>query len=481
MGGRRVAILSLSTTYSPGTYQAFSYAAYRIQAALTGWPGVAEVRVFEGHGWTTERFAAEIEAFDPDVVGASVYVWSLPVFAELAAVLKRARPDRVYVMGGPSARPEMLDLPPYRPYHEGIDALVIGEGEEVIREIVDGWNGRDTTYLRGIPGMALPSGTGWLRTGPRRTIQDLDRIPSPFQLGLAPRGISGHLETFRGCPLSCLFCEWGVSGNRGSWYHQEYLVRELEAFAALGSKRVFQVDAGLNLNAKAFANLYAAEKQVGALKNAGFMCELYPSHLKDEHLEFLGGMRAAHVGVGLQSFNPEVLRRIQRPFDPEKIGPCVARLAEVCEPTVEIIVGLPGDSPAGFRETFRRARDLAGGVRVFYCLVLPDAFLTRAPPEFAMDFDPVTLQMRSCLGWSARDLEAMIEWLSAEALAAGGNFSIQPHGRTGRPDLDGTVAFAKESTWWYFPPQSGRAARFHHREERPAVGDGGLPPSFGPS
>ena len=48
-------------------------------------------------------------AFDPDLVGFSVFLWSFPFFLRVAALLKQDDPERVVVFGGPSARPVMLE------------------------------------------------------------------------------------------------------------------------------------------------------------------------------------------------------------------------------------------------------------------------------------------------------------------------------------------------------------------------------------
>ncbi len=448
MGGKRVAILAVSSWNTGGTYHPFSYAAYRIQAALMGQPDVDDVRVFEAHCWTTAEFEQAVEDFDPDVIGGSTYLWSLRPFVDVAARIKANRPDRTFVLGGPSARPEMLELDAYSDAIASIDGLVLGEGEEVMREIVAG-HASAPGYLSSIPGLAVPDGGRWRKTNARPTIKELDSIPSPFQLGLAPQGVSGHLETFRGCPLSCLFCEWGISGNRGSFYSREYLVRELEAFRRIDSKRVFVVDAGLNLHAQAFRNLAAAEAETRVLARTGITCEIYPTYLNDQHLEFLSNLAEAQVGIGLQSFNLEVLKLLQRPFNPKRLDVCVRQLSEVCSPTIEIIVGLPGDSPASFRDTFERARALPCNLRVYYCLVLPDALLTRAPASFDMKFDPITMQMQSCRGWSADDLKREMDFLSEQATLAKGKYCIQPHGRYAPPSAD--AAASGTATWWFFP------------------------------
>jgi hypothetical protein len=66
--------------------------------------------------------------------------------------------------------------------------------------------------------------------------------------------------------------------------------------------------------------------------------------------------------------------------------------------------------------------------------VLPSALMVRSPPEHQLDYDPVTLKMRSCLGWSVADLADTASFLTREAARAGGQsgefFWIFPPPRT---------------------------------------------------
>jgi radical SAM superfamily enzyme YgiQ (UPF0313 family) len=39
----------------------------------------------------------------------------------------------------------------------------------------------------------------------------MSKIPSPYAMGLIRTGAVAYLETYRGCPLNCRFCEWGVT------------------------------------------------------------------------------------------------------------------------------------------------------------------------------------------------------------------------------------------------------------------------------
>lgn len=417
---RRVALVCIDPWTAGHDLRPFNYGVRKIQAALLAAPGLdAEVHLVESTSRDPDEITERIEAIDPDVVGASAYVWSLPTFFESARRLKRSRPDRTIVFGGPSARVEMLALPPYQGAHESIDALVLGEGELVFREII-GLLQRDRDALGRVDGVAVATSDGYRTVGAAPRVPVLDEMASPYQMGLVPAGVQAHLETFRGCPLSCSFCQWGDLEQSTRVHSKEYLVRELEAYRRAGLGGAILVDAALNLNPKAFRNLVAAEREVGFLRDTALDFEVYPSHMTDEHARFLEEVRVGRVGVGLQSYDKEVLRRLQRPFDPARFERVVRDLARVAPVTIEIILGLPGDTRDSFRRTFERARALPAEVRVFHCLALPDALMTRLPPGLTMDFDPVSLMLRSATGWPAEELRAESERLTREMEEAGG-------------------------------------------------------------
>ena len=209
-------------------------------------------------------------------------------------------------------------------------------------------------------------------------------------------------------------------------------------FATMEAPAVFLLDAGLNLNMGAFRNLRQAAKETGALNNTPFWAEIYPTAIRDEHLEFLQEIGPGYLGVGLQSMDPEVLRLHQRSTDPQRFETAVHRLATVTDIELQIIFGLPGDTPEGFRRTLDYALSLPAAVRAYHCLVLPDALMTRGLPEWDMRFEPRTLAMTSCLGWSADSIVAMRSELSQRSQMLGGNAG---------------------NFWWSFPARRPPVAR----------------------
>lgn len=443
-----------------GRYAPFNYSVRKVQAAVVADPDLSEVevRLIDTDSKDVDTLVEQIEAFDPDVVGASAYVWSFSTFLKVSERLKEARPDRTIIFGGPSARAEMFQLPPYLGAGAWVDALVLGEGEEIFREIV-AMSDRSRDALRNVPGLALLTHDGWTKT-PEAKLPVLDSLASPFQIGIVPSVVTAHLETFRGCPLSCTFCQWGDLSDAKRVFSTEYLIRELEAFRAVGATGVELVDAALNLNARAFRNLVAAEKAVGFLKQAVFKSEIYPAHLTDDHLAFLEEVRPDCLGIGLQSYDEEVCRRMERPFNAARFERVVHDVAEIAPNSViEIIMGLPGDSPDSFRRTVERARKLPLPLRLYKCMVLPNALMTRSPAHYALEFDYETLHLISCWGWSAGDVRAMCDELTAMCESEGGEmgpnyWTLPAGGRATRPaqaalqaSLEGIVGRASGGTW----------------------------------
>ena len=425
MSGRRIALVCLTpdtdANETPELYLP-SYGIKRIHAALLADPDLAgaTVQLIEKRSYDVEPFVAALAQFEPDLIGFSAYVWSAPTLIEVARRYKGGWPEACVVFGGPSARTSYFDLAPQAPAGEYLDAVVSTDGEHTFAEIAK-LPELSRAGLASIAGLHLPEPQGWTNTRERTLTKSLDELPSPFQMGLMPDRCVGYLESFRGCPLSCRFCEWGVREDYRSVFSDQYIARELELFKAHKIEHCYLLDAGLNLNQKAFRNLRDAERQAGFFKNANLWGEVYPSHLTDEHIDFLKGVAGRFMAIGFQSLDPAVIKGMDRPWSLNKIDTCVHQLAHVCHTLdIQIVMGLPGDSPAGFKRTLEYARSLPAQVRAYYCLVLPDALLTRSRPEWNVEFDPVTLELRSCQGWSADELRETRAWIEGEARAAGG-------------------------------------------------------------
>ncbi|MEM1313751.1 MAG: cobalamin-dependent protein [Pseudomonadota bacterium] len=419
--GRRVALVGWYPPADPALPPFIpNLGLYMVAAALdaAGLDDV-ELRIWDERDRGPEAVAAEIAAFDPDIVAGSVYVWSLPQILAIAGALADQDPGRLIVLGGPSARPNMLAHAPFADAARRVDVLVEGEGEGAFPPLVADRR-RDLDSLRGIGGLRLRANGGWLPTGPGASAV-MDRLASPYVSGRIPRGGIGIMETYRGCPFSCSFCEWGVMDAPKNVRGPGSIRAELDAMASLDLRAVLLADAGLNLNNAAFESLRRAAEDGGRLRDAALICEVYPTKVRRTHIDFLAGIGSAHIGVGLQSFDEAVLGEVERRQDEERLPDLLGALREVSHICTEIIMGLPGDTPEGFLRSFARARELGTALRVYHCVVLPSALMARSPKEHALDYDPASLKMRACLGWPPGAIDAARRRMDEEARAAGGH------------------------------------------------------------
>lgn len=433
-GGRRVCLVAVHPAPDPALPERISNHGLRMVEATLRAAGLADLDllVLDLVDATAQELADAIEDFDPDVVGFSAYLWSLPLFADVIRRLRRGDGSRVIVLGGPSAQPVMLDQPPFHDLRPSVDALVTGEGERTFLEIVAASDRSPESLLR-VAGVAVHGPSGWRRSA-ARPLEHLDDLASPYVADLVPPGGPVVLQTYRGCPFTCAFCEWGVLDSPRRVRSRSHLAAELEASARLAPRGAILVDAGLNLNEPAFAELAAAARETGFFRDRRLICEVYPARVADRHLEFLAGVGKPLIGVGLQSFDPTALATVERSFDERRFADNVAALAKLGHVAIEIIVGLPGDGLRTFLATFRRARSFPCTLRVYHCVVLPSALMVRSPPEHRLEYDPASLKMRSCLGWTADELREACRFLDAEA--------DRERGRSG-------------DFLWTFPPPAG--------------------------
>lgn len=421
---KRIALIAAHPVQDPGSpkFGMPNFGVYKVEADLRGMAELqgTEIRVFEAHDRDVAIMAEALIDFRPDVVGVSGYLWSMTFLLECLVAMKKSHRPKLTVAGGPSARPELFNQAAYQELGSVVDVLNVHSTGAPLGDLLC-LDDVSNESLASIPGLALPSPTGWQVTSgavPKRTMGD---FPSPYQQRLIPPTDVGILQTYFGCPLDCAYCAWGALGDPKDVLSVDYLRAELQAFKDQGLKGALLVDAALNLNAHAFRNLAAAERDVGFFRDATLLCELYPHRMTDDHWRFLSSIARPHISVGLQSFSPEVLASMKRPMKVEQFEEVVRKLAEVAQVTVEIIMGLPDDTPDSFRETLERLEALPVSMRAYHCVVLPDALMKQGFADFTMQWDPFSLKMRACRGWPAGAIDDMVSELNELVGKKGGS------------------------------------------------------------
>lgn len=281
--------------------------------------------------------ADKLLTHNPKIVLFSIYIWNLVVTYETALILKRIRPEIKIVIGGPEVSYEHEDSLTV----QLADHLVCGEGEEVIEKLC-------RNLLSGKPCPKV------IETLPA----DLKTIALPYDEytddDIAHRRI--YVETSRGCPFHCEYCLSAI--EPGVRFFP--LDRIFPMFGKLIERgvRIFKfLDRSFNINAAhaaAVLRFFLENRRDGMMLHLEWEPEHLPPTLEKLIAEAPPGFIQLEVGV--QTFNPEVSKRIDRPLNAERVEAHIRTLAAM--PSVhlhaDLIAGLPGETLESIATGFDR-------------------------------------------------------------------------------------------------------------------------------
>ncbi|MDP9362444.1 MAG: B12-binding domain-containing radical SAM protein [Acidobacteriota bacterium] len=292
--------------------------------------------------------------FAPDVVGLQCnFTTERNRTVRLAQRIKRENPGTFVVVGGHDASrdPGWFD-------HEVIDAVAIGDGEEVMPPLVDAiQRGHD---LATIPGLMIHRDGRWISTGHAPTRGNLDDYPLPARHLIEHYAdhyyINFHkplalMETARGCPFKCNFCSvWKFHESTFREKSPERVVRELKDIKA---EAIFITDDIFWMNVKRGEEMARQIKAAGIKKfftvqtRTDIICK-FP-HL----IEMWKDCGKLAIFLGLESVTDEGLKAVNKKNTADNNVRAIKILQELGVGfTPNFIV-----DPAWDRDDFKRLRD----------------------------------------------------------------------------------------------------------------------------
>jgi tRNA A37 methylthiotransferase MiaB len=152
----------------------------------------------------------------------SSYVWNHAANMEFARRVKAARPGALVIVGGPHIPRQPDPCRRFFAENPDVDVAVRHEGELTLAEVLDtvlaqGLAPEDVSRvdLSAVTGLTFRRGTELVRTPDRARQRDLSAHPSPYTTGEYDHWLTDKrympLETNRGCPYGCTFCDWGAA------------------------------------------------------------------------------------------------------------------------------------------------------------------------------------------------------------------------------------------------------------------------------
>jgi putative methyltransferase len=245
---------------------------------------------------------------DPDVFAFSTYVWNWSLTTKLAREIKKTYPNCLIVFGGPQVPYKKEWLHSNR---DICDLVVTYAGEKSFAEILKG----NHTYA------GIISENGYT---PPRPDKEINYIPSPYLSGLMESLMepgttySAIIETNRGCPYSCTFCDQEASYyNKIQLFDRDRVLKEIDWMSDHKIDFMYFADSNLGIFDRdiEFVNRLAEnKKRTGYPRNIDYAT----AKQQPERILELGKILnhkakiSRGVTIALQSMNPKTLAAIKR-------------------------------------------------------------------------------------------------------------------------------------------------------------------------
>lgn len=212
MSKKRVSLIQPNFQQGPRELNAFylPYSVGILWCYLDSHPDWSSKFVLDQIIWRRDSIDQVAEKLsNSDIILFSTYIWNKNYNYRLAEKVKSRNPKALIIFGGP----ELPHRDPNIFQRLGfIDYIVKQEGELVLYNLL-----KNPINALEIPGLVINNNGTAIDTGDSERVSDLDQIPSPYLTGFFDTLIKNYpdviwnatLETNRGCPYQCTFCDWG--------------------------------------------------------------------------------------------------------------------------------------------------------------------------------------------------------------------------------------------------------------------------------
>ncbi|MHB1453721.1 MAG: B12-binding domain-containing radical SAM protein [Saccharofermentanales bacterium] len=286
-----------------------------------------------------ERIIDILYEAQADFYGFSCYIWNITPILEITSDLKLIFPDKPIILGGPEISYENSGFLMENPQ---IDYLIQGQGmksfTDLITRLVSGSMDGDRIIQGESTGLAELS----------FPYADVDAFLPEKQY---------YYETSTGCPFQCSYC-LSAAGTGVDYLSFHRVREELDQFIQKGAGIVKLVDRTFNFDDRRAALIwkYLIERYIENPFDTIFHFEISADLLQTDTMELLA---AAPKGIfrfecGVQTTDNDVLMNVNRRSDQKKLFQILQTLSDNgnIELHLDLIAGLPGESPDSFRKSF---------------------------------------------------------------------------------------------------------------------------------
>ncbi|MHC4124383.1 MAG: B12-binding domain-containing radical SAM protein, partial [Planctomycetota bacterium] len=266
------------------------------------------------------KIKEQIKEYGPDVVGMTLTTFSLLECIDIAKVAREINKDVKVIVGGIH-----VYIFPHETINLGhFDYGVLGEAEYSVIELL---NGIETgSDLSSIKGLVYKKDGQIVYTGLPELTDDLDSIAFPDRTMVPYEKYNSIVSkvrpvnimiTSRGCPFKCTFCDRPHLGKRFRMRSADNVVDEFEKCSNLGIKEVLVYDDTFTANRQRVIEI--CKKLIDRKIQIYWGIRARVDTVNEEMLRFLKEAGCVRVNYGVESGNPEILKRLNKGITLEQV------------------------------------------------------------------------------------------------------------------------------------------------------------------
>jgi len=329
-----------------------------------------EVEVFDGTFSSPDALRDRIARDRPPVVGLYANMMTRANVLDAARFARAA--GAFVVVGGPEPANYAEEY-----LARGVDAVVVGEGEVTLHELVTHHAAFGDRELDRIDGIVYRGEDGEpRRTAPRSLIEDLDALPLPdrdaIDLDAYLRTWERHhgrravsLITARGCPFTCTWCSHAVYGHTHRRRSPASVIAEVRHLKRRYAPDLLWFADDVFTISKRWVREY---RELAMRENLVIPFETISreDRLDEATVAALRDLGCARLWIGSESGSQRVLDAMDRRTDAARVREMVHLLRRYgIESGMFIMLGYEGEELRDLEDTVRHLKEAA-----------PDIFLT---------------------------------------------------------------------------------------------------------
>ena len=295
-----------------------------------------------------EKIITDIEEFNPDILGFSIYIWNIEIFRKILSII--ALNKTKIIIGGPEVSYESSDFLNKYP----VDFIIKGEGEIAFNSLLHALNAKED--YSSISNLIYLKDNKITHT-PLLEISNLDNLKLPYffeeDVNHIPNKIS-YIETSRGCPYKCSYCLSSLE-KKVRFFDMEQVKVTIKYLVKHGSKTIKFLDRTFNANKKTLELFNFIIKNNN--HQTVFQFEITGDVLDKRIIEYLNEHAPKGLfrfEIGIQSTNKETNLLVDRFQNTEKLFENITLIQNggIIDLHLDLIAGLPKENLYSFRNTF---------------------------------------------------------------------------------------------------------------------------------